>query len=76
MESCISCHAGRAPAGEHFDRWLALFETTTREIFEGYVAEAFIIRAHSIAGNSETGIATTRGRIARPGAWGVIGAAG
>ncbi len=52
--------------GEHFDRWLKLFEATTREIFEGDVAEAFIIRARRIADSFEMGIATTRGEIARP----------
>lgn len=51
---------------EHFDRWLMLFERTTREIFEGDVAEAFIIRARRIADSFEMGIATTRGEIARP----------
>lgn len=51
---------------EHFDRWLALFEPTVREIFEGDVAEAFIIRARRIADSFEMGVATTRGEIARP----------
>ena len=52
--------------GEHFDRWLVLFEKTAREIFEGDVAEAFIIRARRIADSFEMGISTTRGEIARP----------
>lgn len=52
--------------GEHFDRWLALFEATAREIFEGEVAEAFIIRARRIADSFEMGIATTRGEVAAP----------
>jgi hemoglobin len=52
--------------GEHFDRWLVLFEATAREIFEPDVAEAFIIRARRIADSFEMGIATTRGEIARP----------
>jgi hemoglobin len=51
---------------EHFDRWLALFETTAREIFESDVAEAFILRARRIADSFEMGIATTRGEVARP----------
>ncbi|HEX7790795.1 MAG TPA: group III truncated hemoglobin, partial [Afipia sp.] len=34
---------------EHFDRWLALFETTAREIFDGDVSEAFMISARRIA---------------------------
>lgn len=52
--------------GEHFERWLVLFEATAREIFEPEVAEAFIIRARRIADSFEMGIATTRGEIARP----------
>ncbi len=52
--------------GEHFDRWLALFETTVREIFQSDVAEAFIVRARRIADSFEMGLATTRGEIARP----------
>ena len=44
-----------------FDRWLLLFEKTAREIFDGDVAEAFIIRARRIADSFEMGIATARG---------------
>jgi len=50
----------------HFDRWLALFEQTAREIFSADVAEAFVIRARRIADSFEMGIATMRGEIARP----------
>ena len=50
----------------HFDRWLALFEPTAREIFSADVAEAFILRARRVADGFEMGIATTRGEIARP----------
>ena len=50
----------------HFDRWLALFEPTAREIFSADVADAFIERARRIADGFEMGIATTRGEIARP----------
>jgi hemoglobin len=52
--------------GEHFDRWLLLFEQTAREIFEGDVAEAFILRARRIADSFEISIATVRGEIAKP----------
>lgn len=52
--------------GEHFDRWLVLFEKTAREIFETEVAEAFIIRARRIADSFGMGVATVRGEIARP----------
>lgn len=52
--------------GEHFDRWLMLFERTAHEIFESEVAEAFIIRARRIADSFEMGIATVRGEVAAP----------
>ncbi len=52
--------------GAHFDRWLALFEPTTREIFDADVADAIILRARRIADSFEMGIATARGEIARP----------
>jgi len=51
---------------EHFDRWLALFEATAREIFESDLAEAFIIRACRIADSFEMGIATVRGEVGKP----------
>lgn len=51
---------------EHFDRWLALFEPTAREIFAPEIAEAFIIRARRIADSFEMGVASVRGEIARP----------
>ncbi|WP_245450745.1 group III truncated hemoglobin [Borborobacter arsenicus] len=35
----------------HFERWLGLFEQTCHELFGPEVAEAFLIRAHRIAGN-------------------------
>lgn len=52
--------------GEHFDRWLVLFETTAREIFESDVAEAFIVRARRIADSFEMGIAAVNGKIVGP----------
>lgn len=52
--------------GEHFDRWLVLFEATAREIFESDVAEAFIIRARRIADSFEMGIAAVGGKIVGP----------
>ncbi len=59
-------HLLLALKGEHFDRWLVLFEATAREMFDDEVAEAFIVRARRIADSFEMGIATTRGQIARP----------
>ncbi len=52
--------------GEHFDRWLALFEQTARDIFSTGAAEIFLDRARRIADSFEMGIATTRGEIAAP----------
>ena len=51
--------------GEHFDRWLALFEQTAREIFPADAADLFMDRARRIADSFEMGIATTRGEIAK-----------
>jgi hemoglobin len=52
--------------GEHFDRWLLLFEQTAREIFPAEVAEAFMIRARRIADSFEMGVASVRGEIVKP----------
>jgi hemoglobin len=51
---------------EHFDRWLALFEQTAREMLPAEIAAAFLDRARRIADSFEMGIATTRGQIAAP----------
>lgn len=45
----------------HFDRWLALFEQTAREICPPAAAEHFIERARRIAESLELGIAVSRG---------------
>ena len=52
--------------GEHFDRWLMIFEATARELFSAEVAAIFIDRARRIADSFEMGIASTRGEIAAP----------
>jgi hemoglobin len=52
--------------GEHFDRWLLLFEATARELFEGEVADSFIQRARRIADSFEMGVASVRGEIVKP----------
>lgn len=52
--------------GEHFDRWLALFEQTAREIFAPEIADAFLIRARRIADSFEIGVAAVRGEIVAP----------
>ena len=51
---------------EHFDRWLALFEQTARDIFSAEIAEAFLNRARRIADSFEMGIATTSGEVVSP----------
>lgn len=48
---------------EHFDRWLALFEQTVREIFPEEAAIIFIDRAHRVANSFEMAIATQAGQI-------------
>ncbi len=52
--------------GEHFDRWLRLFELTARELFAEDVAEAFIVRARRIAEDFELAIRTQRGEFRKP----------
>jgi hemoglobin len=47
--------------GRYFDRWLALFEATAREVCPPKAAEVFIDRAHRIAQSLEFGIAAARG---------------
>lgn len=46
---------------EHFDRWLALFEATAKDICPPKAADHFIERARRIAESLELGIATTHG---------------
>lgn len=45
----------------HFDRWLALFEQTARELCPPAAADHFIERARRIAESLELGIAFSRG---------------
>lgn len=45
----------------HFDRWLALFEASAREVCPPAAAEHFIERAHRIAQSLEMGIAAGQG---------------
>lgn len=47
--------------GGHFDRWLALFEETAREICPGEAEAHFVERARRIAQSLELGIAGTHG---------------
>ena len=45
----------------HFDRWLELFETTTRELCSAPVAEEFLQRARTIGRSLEMGVAAANG---------------
>jgi hemoglobin len=45
----------------HFDRWLALFEATARDVCPPKAADHFIERARRIAESLEMGIATMNG---------------
>lgn len=45
----------------HFDRWLALFEATARELCPPRAADHFMERAHRIAESLELGIAGAHG---------------
>ncbi|MCC7426268.1 MAG: group III truncated hemoglobin [Alphaproteobacteria bacterium] len=51
----------------HFDRWLALFEETARELCPPAAAEHFIERARRIAESLELGIAFRHGVMLRGG---------
>ena len=47
--------------GRHFDRWLALFEVTAREVCPPEAAAHFLERARRIAASLELGIANANG---------------
>ena len=49
--------------GVHFDRWLALFEATVRELCPPKAAEHFLERARRIAESLELGIAGASGTL-------------
>jgi hemoglobin len=51
----------------HFDRWLALFEQTARDLCPATAAEHFVMLAHRIAESLELGIAGARGVVLRKG---------
>ncbi|ARP99588.1 group III truncated hemoglobin [Pseudorhodoplanes sinuspersici] len=53
--------------GRHFDRWLALFEQTARDLCPSKAADHFIERAHRIAESIELGVAGANGIMLRPG---------
>jgi hemoglobin len=51
----------------HFDRWLALFETTARDLCPPKAAEHFAMLAGRIAESLELGVARARGLLLRKG---------
>ena len=51
----------------HFERWLALFHETTRELFEPDLAQLFLMRAQRIAESLKLGFAF---HAERPEIWG------
>lgn len=51
---------------QHFDRWLALFEQTARELCPPKAAEIFLDRARRIAESFEMGVATANGVMLAP----------
>lgn len=53
--------------GRHFDRWLALFEATAREVCTPEGAAIFLERAQRIAASLELGIASASGVFLRKG---------
>ena len=59
----MPAHAPLPVSGDHFDRWLALFEETAGEVCPGRAAALFVEKARMIAASVEMGIATSRGLI-------------
>ena len=51
----------------HFERWLALFEATARELCPGEAEAHFVERARRIAASLELGIALGQGVVLAPG---------
>ena len=54
-------------APEHFQRWLALFQSTAQEICPGAAASLFTDRSQRIAQSLQLGIALHRGETPIPG---------
>jgi hemoglobin len=52
---------------DHFDRWLALFEATAREVCPPEAEAHFVERARRIAASLELGIAGEQGVLLRMG---------
>lgn len=60
-------HAPLPVSSVHFDRWLALFEETARELCSKAAADHFVERARNIAQSLEMGVAQFQGVMLAPG---------
>jgi hemoglobin len=60
-------HMRLAVDSEHFDRWLALFEETARDLCPPLAAERFMERARRVAESLELGVASTNGIMLQKG---------
>lgn len=64
----MQAHAPLPLDARHFDRWLAVFEATARDVCPPAAAALFVEKAQMIAQSLELGIATHRGNLLEPGA--------
>lgn len=64
----MQAHAPLPVDASHFDRWLAMFEATAKDVCPPDAAAVFITKAQMIAQSLELGIATYRGMHLPPGA--------
>jgi hemoglobin len=62
----MQAHLELPVGAEHFDRWIALFETTANELCPPAAAMHFIERARRIADSFELAMAMRQGKIASP----------
>jgi hemoglobin len=60
-------HMVLAVDAHHFDRWLALFEETARDLCPPAAAERFIERARRVAESLELGVASANGVMLQKG---------
>lgn len=65
--SPMAKHAVLAIDAHHFDRWLALFNETARELCPAAAAERFAFHARRIAESLELGLAAQKGVMLNPG---------
>lgn len=63
----MPAHAQLPIAADHFDRWLALFEATARDLCPPAAAALFLAKARMIAESLELGVASSRGLLLKRG---------